>query len=197
MFFSKKQLQNKASIYLHYNIERAININRERRNTMIIGIYPGSFDPVTFGHLDIIERASKMVDKLIVGVLQNSAKTPLFSPEERVKMIRSVTSQYENVSVDSYDGLLIDYARKKDIRVSIRGLRAVTDFEYELQIAQTNFELSGGFLDTVFLITSLQYAYLSSSVVREIAAFGGDVSKCVPEEVKRLLEEKDMTLRRC
>ena len=153
-------------------------------------IYPGSFDPVTLGHLDIIERASGLFDRVVIVVMVNTAKSPLFSIEERVKMIRSVTSQYENVSVDSYDGLLIDYARKKDIRVSIRGLRAVTDFEYELQIAQTNFELSGGFLDTVFLITSLQYAYLSSSVVREIAAFGGDVSKCVPEEVKRLLEEK-------
>ncbi len=153
-------------------------------------IYPGSFDPVTLGHLDIIERASKLFDRVVIVVMVNTAKSPLFSIEDRVKMIRSVTEKYDNVSVESYDGLLIDYARKKDIRVSIRGLRAVTDFEYELQIAQTNFELSGGFLDTVFLITSLQYAYLSSSVVREIAAFGGDISKCVPEEVKKLMEER-------
>ena len=153
-------------------------------------IYPGSFDPVTLGHLDIIGRAAGLFDEVVILVMVNKAKSPLFSIDERVKMIRSVTSGYKNVSVDSYEGLLIEYAREKGIHVSIRGLRAVTDFEYELQIAQTNYELSGGYLDTVFLSTSLQYAYLSSSVVREIASFHGDISKCVPEEVRRAMEER-------
>ncbi|MBQ9438144.1 MAG: pantetheine-phosphate adenylyltransferase, partial [Lachnospiraceae bacterium] len=139
-------------------------------------VYPGSFDPLTFGHLDIIGRASRLFDSVVILVMVNKTKTPLFSIEERVKMIQSVVSDYGNVEVDFYEGLLIDYAKENKIRVSIRGLRAVTDFEYELQIAQTNYELSGGFLDTVFLTTSLKYAYLSSSVVREIASFKGDIS---------------------
>lgn len=153
-------------------------------------VYPGSFDPVTFGHLDIIERASKLFDEVVILVMVNTAKSPLFSIEERVRMIRDAVSPYPNVSVDFYQGLLIDYAKEKDIRVSIRGLRAVTDFEYELQISQTNYELSGRALDTVFLTTDLKYAYLSSSVVREIASFGGDISKCVPKEVADLVKNK-------
>ena len=157
---------------------------------MVIAVYPGSFDPATYGHLDIIKRASVSFDKVIVGVLHNSAKSPLFSVEERVRILEEATKDLPNVKVDSFSGLLIDYARKKDVHVAIRGLRAITDFEYELQIAQTNRKLSGGELDTIFLTTSLEYAYLSSSSVKEIAEFHGDISQCVPEFVARLVYEK-------
>lgn len=153
-------------------------------------IYPGSFDPMTLGHLDIIKRASKMFDHLTVSVLDNKAKNALFSVEERVNILREATKDLPNVTVDSFNGLLIDYARQKDIHISVRGLRAITDFEYELQIAQTNRKLSGGSLDTVFLTTSLEYAYLSSSSVKEIASFHGDISQCVPDFVAELVYEK-------
>ena len=153
-------------------------------------IYPGSFDPVTYGHIDIIKRSANMFDEVIVGVLNNKAKTPLFSVKERVKILEEVTKDIPNVRIDSFSGLLIQYAREKDIHVSIRGLRAITDFEYELQIAQTNKLLSEDELDTVFLTTSLEYAYLSSSSVKEIASFGGDISKCVPPYVENLVKEK-------
>ncbi len=153
-------------------------------------IYPGSFDPVTYGHLDVIRRGSRMFDEVTVCVLDNRAKTSLFSVEERVKMLQDVTREISNVRVDAYYGLLIDYAEKIDAHVSIRGLRAVTDFEYELQIAQINKLLSSGRLDTVFLTTSLQYAYLSSSNVKEIASFGGDISVCVPPEVEEMVKAK-------
>jgi pantetheine-phosphate adenylyltransferase len=157
---------------------------------MNAAIYPGSFDPMTLGHLDIIRRASKMFDELTVSVLDNKAKIALFSVEERVKILKEATKDLPNVKVDSFNGLLIDYARQKDIHISVRGLRAITDFEYELQIAQTNRILSKGELDTVFLTTSLEYAYLSSSSVKEIAAFNGDVSQCVPDFVAKLLYDK-------
>ncbi|MDD6202521.1 MAG: pantetheine-phosphate adenylyltransferase, partial [Lachnospiraceae bacterium] len=150
----------------------------------------GSFDPVTFGHLDVIERAAKIFDELTVSVLNNNAKTPLFSVEERVNILKEATKHLPNVTVESFSGLLIDYAREKNINVAIRGLRAITDFEYELQIAQTNRKLSNGSLDTMFLTTSLEYAYLSSSSVKEIASFHGDISQCVPEFVAKLIYEK-------
>ena len=157
---------------------------------MKAAIYPGSFDPVTYGHLDIIRRASEIFDELTVSVLNNKTKTPLFSVEERVRMLEEATCDLPNVTIDSFSGLLIDYAARKDIHVAIRGLRAITDFEYELQIAQTNRKFSDGKLDTVFLTTSLEYAYLSSSTVKEIASFNGDISECVPDFVGRLLYEK-------
>lgn len=157
---------------------------------MKAAIYPGSFDPVTYGHLDIIRRASEIFDELTVSVLNNKTKTPLFSVEERVKILEEATKDIPNVKVDSFSGLLIDYAKKKKVRVAIRGLRAITDFEYELQIAQTNRKLSGGELDTMFLTTSLEYAYLSSSSVKEIASFNGDVSMCVPDFVAELMYKK-------
>ena len=157
---------------------------------MKAAIYPGSFDPVTYGHLDIIRRASEIFDELTVSVLNNKTKTPLFSVEERVRMLEEATRDLPNVTIDSFSGLLIDYAARKDIHVAIRGLRAITDFEYELQIAQTNRKFSDGKLDTVFLTTSLEYAYLSSSTVKEIASFNGDISECVPDFVGRLLYEK-------
>ena len=162
---------------------------------MNAAIYPGSFDPMTLGHLDIIKRASKMFDELTVSVLDNKAKNALFSVEERVSILREATRNLPNVTVDSFNGLLIDYARQKNVHISVRGLRAITDFEYELQIAQTNRMLSGGELDTVFLTTSLEYAYLSSSSVKEIAAFNGDISQCVPDFVARLVYDKFSKMR--
>ncbi len=157
---------------------------------MNAAIYPGSFDPMTLGHFDVIKRASKMFDRLIVSVLDNKAKNALFSVEERVSILKEAVKDLPNVEVDSFNGLLVDYARRKDIHISVRGLRATTDFEYELQIAQTNRLLSKGILDTVFLTTSLEYAYLSSSGVKEIAAFGGDISPCVPKFVEGLVYQK-------
>ncbi len=153
-------------------------------------VYPGSFDPVTYGHLDVITRAARIFDELTVSVLNNTQKKPLFSVEERVKILEEATKDIPNVKVDSFSGLLIDYAREHDLHVSVRGLRAITDFEYELQIAQTNRKLSGGSLDTVFLTTSLEYAYLSSSSVKEIASFQGDISQCVPPFVAELIYQK-------
>ncbi|MBR1909920.1 MAG: pantetheine-phosphate adenylyltransferase [Lachnospiraceae bacterium] len=152
-------------------------------------IYPGSFDPVTYGHIDIIERASDIFDELIVAVLNNKAKTPLFSVDERVNILNKVLGSLPNVRVLSYEGLLVDFAVSNGAGVVVRGLRAVTDFEYELQLAQTNSVLNSG-VDTVFLTTSLKYAYLSSSTVKEVASYGGDISKFVPPYVEELTHEK-------
>ena len=153
-------------------------------------IYPGSFDPVTFGHIDIIKRAAEMFDELTVCVLDNKAKTPLFSVDERVKMLRQVSENIPNVRVDSYYGLTLDYARSIDCHILVRGLRAVTDFEYELQIAHANRTVSGGFLDTIFITSSMEYAYLSSSIVKEIASFGGDIKLCVPPSIEEEVIKK-------
>ena len=152
-------------------------------------VYPGSFDPITFGHLDIIERSAKMVDELVIAVLRNSAKNSLFSLEERVNMIKEVTKNIPNVRVETFDGLLVDYMRQIDANIIVRGLRAVTDFEYELQIAQMNHVLNGD-AETIFLITNLQYSYLSSSLVREIASYGGDITKLVPKQLIDRIYEK-------
>ena len=152
-------------------------------------IYPGSFDPVTFGHMDIITRSAKIVDELVVGVLNNSAKNSLFSAGERVSMLEEMTADLPNVHVVSFDGLLVDFARKIQATIIIRGLRAVTDFEYELQMAQTNRVLAPD-IDTMFLTTSLEFAYLSSTTVKEVATFGGDISKFVPEFVSRAVYKK-------
>lgn len=156
---------------------------------MRIAVYPGSFDPVTLGHMDIISRSSKLFDKLIVGVLVNSSKVPLFSAEERVNMIKGVVSEYANVEVRSFDGLLVEFARLCKATAVVRGLRAVTDFEYELQMSQTNHIIAPD-IDTIFLTTNLNYAYLSSSVVKEVARYGGDISKFVAPEVHRQVLEK-------
>lgn len=157
-------------------------------------VYPGSFDPVTLGHLDIIERSSTMVDELIVGVLNNSAKNSLFSVDERVNMLKDVTAHLDNVRVVSFGGLLVDFAKKYDAKMVVRGLRAVTDFEYELQMSQTNRIISPE-LDTFFLTTDLRYAYLSSSTVREIGRYGGDISKFVPEKIVKLVTDKCLGLK--
>ncbi len=152
-------------------------------------IYPGSFDPVTNGHIDMIERSSKLVDELVVGVLNNRAKNPLFSIDERVSMLEELTRHLPNVVIQSFDGLLVDYAKKINATLIVRGLRAVTDFEYELQIAQTNHEVYPE-IETVFLTTSLEYAYLSSTMVKEFAFYGGDISHFVPEQMIGRIYEK-------
>ena len=152
-------------------------------------IYPGSFDPLTFGHMDIINRASRIVDELVVGVLNNSAKNSLFSLEERVSMIKEQTSHLSNVVISSFEGLLADYARQIQATIVVRGLRAVTDFEYELQMAQTNHKLEPS-VETVFLTTSLEYSYLSSTIVKEVAFYHGDISKFVPDVVRERIREK-------
>ena len=156
---------------------------------MSIAVYPGSFDPVTKGHLDIIERSAKVFDKLIIAVLVNSEKKPLFSTEEKVEMIREGTKHLSNVEVTSFSGLLVDFARQQNANVSVRGLRAITDFEYELQIAQTNRQLNRE-LDTMFFTTSMEYSYVSSTIVKEIASYGGDVSSMVTPFVEKCLKKK-------
>ena len=162
---------------------------------MLRAIYPGSFDPVTLGHLDIIKRSSSMVDELIVGVLNNKAKSPLFSVEERVKMLCEVTKDLPNVKVIPFAGLLVDFARQTEAKMIIRGLRAITDFEYELQMSQMNRKLEEK-IETVFLTTNLEYSYLSSSMVKEVAAFGGDISQLVPALVADRVNEKMKEKRR-
>lgn len=152
-------------------------------------IYPGSFDPVTFGHLDIIKRSSRLFDEIVVAVLNNSQKNSLFSVDERVTMIRDLVKEYPNVSVASFEGLTVDFAKQIGANIVVRGLRAVTDFEYELQIAQVN-HVEYSDLETIFLTTSLNYSYLSSSVVREFASHGGDITKFVPKEIIPFIMEK-------
>ena len=159
-------------------------------------IYPGSFDPMTYGHLDVIKRASRMFDKLTVSVLNNDAKSPLFSVDERVKILKEATKDIKNVEIDSFSGLLVDYCREKDVHIIIRGLRAITDFEYELQTAQTNRKLSDDEVDTIFLTTSLEYLYLSSSSVKTIISFGGDISQFVPEFEVPLINAKYLEKRK-
>ena len=162
---------------------------------MLRAIYPGSFDPVTYGHLDIIERAARISDELIVGVLQNNAKSPLFSVEERVIMLRTVTKNLENVKIIPFEGLLVDFAKQMDAKVIVRGLRAITDFEYELQMAQTNRKLDSD-IETLFMTTSLDYSYLSSTTVKEVASYDGDIKQFVPEIVAEKVTEKIKERRR-
>ena len=157
-------------------------------------VYPGSFDPVTYGHLDIITRASEQFDELIVGVLRNSSKTPLFSVNERVKILKEVTKNLGNVRIESFEGLSVNFVRDCGAKVIVRGLRAITDFEYELQMAQTN-RIIAPDIDTMFFVTGLEYAYLSSTTVKEVASFGGDLERFVPpyvlEEIRRKIGEKN------
>ena len=156
---------------------------------MIRAIYPGSFDPVTLGHLDIIQRAARNCDELIVGVLNNKSKSPLFTVEERVAMLKEVVRNIPNVRIMAFSGLLVDFAREQGAHCIIRGLRAITDFEYELQMAQTNSILNKE-IDTMFLTASNDYSYLSSTTVKEIASFGGDIKQFVPREVCDKVYEK-------
>ena len=146
-------------------------------------VCPGSFDPVTNGHLDVIERASRLYDEVTAAVLVNTAKTGLFEVEERIEMLREVTAGLGNVRVDSFQGLLVDYCRERDIPVVVKGLRAVSDFDYELQMSQMNNRLTG--TETLFVATNPEYSFLSSSLVKEVAKWGGDVTGLVPEPVQR------------
>lgn len=155
----------------------------------MIAVYPGSFDPVTNGHLDIIERCSKKFDKLIVAILNNPSKKTMFSVDERVEMLKKVTEEYDNVEVDTFTGLLIDYVKVKKADMLVRGLRAVSDFEYEMQMALMNKNLDES-VETCFLISSNQYSFLSSSLVKEVAIFKGDISHLVPSEIERAINTK-------
>ncbi len=161
-----------------------------------VAIYPGSFDPVTNGHLDLIERGEKMFDRLIVAVLKNTEKEPMFSVPERVEMLRDVTRQWESVEIDVFEGLLVDYARKRGAAVILRGIRAVSDYEYELQMALMNRKLEPR-LETVFMMPGETYSYLSAKVVREIAHFGGPLAGLVPPSVEKRLRAKVSGARPC
>jgi pantetheine-phosphate adenylyltransferase len=156
---------------------------------MKIAIYPGTFDPITYGHIDVIERAAEIFDTIIVAVARNSSKQPLFTMEERAALITAVVKKYPNVKVDSFRGLLVEYARKKKATSIVRGLRAVSDFEYEFQMALTNRKLVGN-ISTVFLMPHEKYTYLNSTIVREIGLYGGDISEFVPPLVRKALKKK-------
>jgi pantetheine-phosphate adenylyltransferase len=160
-----------------------MSVNRPRR-----AICPGSFDPVTNGHLDIIERAAELYDELVVAVFVNQAKSSLFSVDERRELLSEVTAQHDNVRIDSFEGLVVDYCRDNGISVIVKGLRAVSDFDYELQMAQMNRGLAG--VDTLFMPTNPEYSFLASSLVKEIAKWGGDVSALVPPNVLKRLTER-------
>ena len=155
----------------------------------VTAIYPGSFDPPTNGHLDLIERGSKIFDELMVAILRNPDKSPLFSVGERRKMLEDLTEEFKNVRVDTFDGLTVDYAAKVKASAVLRGIRALSDYEYELQMALMNRKLRPE-LETVFMMPAEKYSYLSSRLVREVARLGGDVSKLVPELVEQRLKEK-------
>lgn len=154
-----------------------------------VAVYPGSFDPITYGHLDIIRRGLTIFDEIIVAVARNSQKNALFSTDERVALIHDVLKAEERVTVDTFSGLLIDYASARGAHVIIRGLRAISDFEYEFQIAQMNSTI-GREIETLFMMTSLQYGYLSSSIVKEVCSLNGDIDMFVPPEIKTALKQK-------
>lgn len=156
---------------------------------MIKAAYPGSFDPITYGHIDIAKRASKLFDELYVVVMENKRKTYTFTVEERIEMVKECLKDIPNIRVESFSGLLVEYTIKNKIDVVIRGLRAVTDFEYELQMALANKEICNG-VETVFLMTDKSFSFLSSSLVKEVASFGGKISQWVPENVEKKLLEK-------
>jgi len=162
---------------------------------MKIALYPGTFDPVTVGHLDVIQRARDIFDHVIVTVARNTAKQPLFTDAERVKMIRDAVKPYRNVTVESFNGLLVSFAKKKKATAIVRGLRAISDFEYEFQMALMNRKLDDS-ITTVFLMPHERYTYLNSSIVREIAMLGGDISEFVPPAVRLLLLKKIRSLKK-
>ena len=151
-------------------------------------VCPGSFDPITFGHLDIIERASSIFDEVVIAVMVNKTKQTLFTVEERIEMTKEVTAKFPNVKVDSWSGLLVDYCKKNDISIIVKGLRAVTDFDYELQMSQINLQLQG--VETLFISTAPAHSFLSSSLVKEIASHGGDVSSYIPAVLLERLKNR-------
>jgi len=155
----------------------------------VIAIYPGSFDPITNGHLDLIERGCRLFDKLIVSILRNETKQPLFSVEERIEMLREVVGGYPNVEVDSFDGLLVDYAAQNAATVLLRGIRAISDYEYELQMALMNRRLRPD-IETVFMMASEAYSFISSRLVKEVFGLGGDIAGLVPPSVERRLRNR-------
>ncbi len=155
----------------------------------MVVIYPGSFDPVTYGHLDIIDRCAKKFDKVIVAILRNTTKKCVFSVEERVELLKKALEKYDNVEVDCFSGLLVDYARQKGCSLIVRGLRAVSDYEYEMQMAHVNNKLAAD-IETIFMVSREKYSYLSSSIVKEVAVFGGNISCFVPDFVEKALKEK-------
>lgn len=155
----------------------------------VIAVYPGSFDPITNGHLDLIERAARLCDRLIVAVLRNEAKQPLFTAEERVEMLHEAVQCYPNVEVDSFDGLLVDYARKRGATALVRGIRAISDYEYELQMALMNRRLCPD-VETIFLMSGEAYSFLSSRIVKEVIRLGGDISGLVPAPVEARLRDR-------
>jgi pantetheine-phosphate adenylyltransferase len=157
--------------------------------TQRIALYPGTFDPITYGHIDVIRRAAELFSRVVVLVARNSAKNPMFTDEERAAMIREVFRRHPRVEVDGFNGLLVEYARRRKATVIVRGLRAVSDFEYEFQMALTNRKLAPT-IDTVFLVPHEKYTYLNSTIVREVARLGGDVSDFVPPGVRRRLLDK-------
>ncbi|ANE47501.1 phosphopantetheine adenylyltransferase [Paenibacillus swuensis] len=164
-------------------------MNEQPIKPLKIAVYPGSFDPVTMGHLDLIHRAAKHFDHLVVAVLNNTSKNPLFSVEERLVLLRQVTADLPNVEIDSFRDLLVNYMKTKQAHIIVRGLRAVSDFEYELQLASTNHKLSEE-VETFFMMTNPKYSYLSSSIVKEIAKFNGPVHELVPPQVEEALKAK-------
>jgi pantetheine-phosphate adenylyltransferase len=155
----------------------------------VVAIYPGSFDPITSGHLDVIERGSRLCDRLIVSILQNESKSPLFSVEERIQMLREVTSPWKNVEVDSFGGLLAGYALRRGARVIIRGIRAISDYEYELQMALMNRRLQPK-VETIFLLAGEQFSFISSKLVKEVISLGGNITGLVPPTVEKRLRER-------
>lgn len=154
-----------------------------------VAVCPGSFDPITYGHLDIIERASKVFDKVYISVLKNSSKEGLFTPQERVDMIEEVTKHLENVKVEQFNGLLIDFCHQVGARAIVRGLRAVSDFEYEMQLTSMNRKLDSD-IETIYMMTNNNYSFISSSIVKEVAKYGGKIEDVVPPYIANLLEEK-------
>jgi len=176
-------------IWVEDNLIEITNNYKGAYSIVGTAIYPGSFDPVTKGHLDIIERTSRIMDYLIVVVMENPRKQAVFTIEERVDMLRSVIGEYKNVQVEYYQGLLIDYARQKDVKIIVKGLRAISDFEFEFQMALINRKLNPNF-ETLFMMTNSKYSYLSSSIVKEIASFGGEIRDLVPDQVYKTIMNK-------